>query len=210
MSVSKIDICNIALARLGEAAIRSFDEKNKRARMCDTFFDFSRDQLLVKFDWPFAKKYVEVHPIDAEATGVSVPTGFYVYDLPHDCLIVRDVEPAGSKESWYTMEKKLYCRTPPDSDYEVYVYYTAVVVDTALYSWAFANLLSLLLAVNMCPAITQDKDLFKALSAQYENEKFESWETDANAGNVYKEPDNRPDNDSFVNPDGWVSSDTLE
>ena len=56
MIYSKIGICNLALAAIGEDSIRDFADGNKRARMCDVFYETTRDYLLGQFDWAFARR----------------------------------------------------------------------------------------------------------------------------------------------------------
>lgn len=208
MAVSKIEICNVALAMLGADAIRSFDEKNKRARMSDVFFDFTRDYLLTKFDWPFAKRFVKLQPLDDTVTigGITtdrvVPDGMYPYQLPADCHTPRDMHPPGSKDPWDVMEDVFYCKVEPTEESAVYLYYTSAQIDVSKYSRTFNNLLALGLALKMCPAITQDKQLTAALGEQFAIEQQNAWESDANIGNMYREHDEDPNNDSFVYPDG--------
>jgi len=203
MAVSKIGICNIALAMLGADPIRSFDENNKRARMADVFYDSTRDYLLSKFDWPFARKLLALQPIDAETMGVTVPAGFFLYQLPADCRTPRDVLPSGSRTQWAIMSNMLYCRIDPDSEVEVILKYTKQAADTAIYSDTFINLLALGIAVKMCPAITQDKQLTATLMDQFNVEQANAWESDANIGEEYRKADEQPENDTFVNVDGF-------
>ena len=197
MAVSKIEICNVALAALGADAIRSFDEKNKRARMADVFFDFTRDHLLAKFDWSFARKYAKIQPL----SGVTTPEGLYAYQIPNDCHTPRDIAPRGSKTRWMVMGNVLYCETDPDSGMDVMLYYTYRVIDTSKFPSVFNDLLALGLAVKMGPAITQDKALVGVLTDQFRLEQQNAWEFSANIGNDYREFDEDPNNDSFVYPD---------
>jgi hypothetical protein len=201
MAVSKVEICNIGLGMLGADSIRSFEENNKRARMADTFFDFTRDYLLSKFDWPFAKKYMKLQPLAASKDRED-PEGWNPYQIPNDCHAPRDLAPKGSKTPWFVMGNVLYCTIPLDDDgaSQVYLYYTSAEIDVSKYSRTFNNLLALGLAVKMCPAITQDKALTTALGEQFGVEQVNAWEANANIGNEYREPDERPEFDSFVNP----------
>ena len=202
MAHSKIQICNIALASLGAGPIRAFDEDNKRARMCDVFFDICRDLLLSKFDWPFARKYVQLQQVDAGALLLEVPDSEYVYQLPADCRTPRDLQKRGNDVPWRVMGDKVYCMLEED----VYLFYTSQETNFALFTDTFANLLAMLMAVRMGPALTQDKDLVKSLTAQYGLAQAEAWESDANIGDNYREYDEDPNNDTFVNPDGAVET----
>jgi hypothetical protein len=192
---SKIHICNVALSILGSDSIRSFDESNKRSRMCDVFFDSVRDYLLAKFDWPFARSFAKLQQLDR--TGVDTPTGVYAYQLPTDCITPRDIFPSGSKDWWEVMGTVLFCKKSSD----VYLYYTKREISTGMFSPTFEHLLALGMAVKMGPAIIQDKTILANIANQFNADQRDCWESDANIGNSYRAYDETPDNDSFVNPD---------
>ena len=75
------------------------------------------------------------------------------------------------------------------------------ITSPSSFSDAFVSLLSLAISIKIGPPITQDKKLVSELKAQYISERNEVFESEANIGNDYREYDNDPDNDSFVNPD---------
>lgn len=203
MSYSKIDICNIALALLGADSIRSFDEGNKRSRMCDVFYNLTRDYLLSKFDWPFARSCVLLAELDETSVDNYIPSGFSAYQLPNNCKTPRDVDPPGSKDSWYIMANVLFT----DKTGDIYLHYTKQEVNSALFSDTFSNLVALGIAVRLAPVISQDKALVKVLYDQYRVEQLEAWESDANIGEDYRTHDEDPNNDTFVEPDGYVDPD---
>lgn len=194
MSISKIAICNIALAALGEDSIRSFDESNKRSRMADVFFDPVKNYLLSQYDWAFARKFAALQKL----SDVEVPAGYYKYQLPADCERVRDLWPKGSDEWWEIHGDTLMCKQSESA----YIYYTSVGLDPTKFPATFSMLVSTLLAVKMSPAITQDSKVTNSLYSQYKNEVKECWAVDANEGNDYIPHDGDPHNDSFVNPGG--------
>jgi len=200
MADSKIHICNTALAATGSNAIRSFDEDNKRARMADVFFESIKRYLLSRFDWPFARKFAKLQPL----ADVVTPAGIYAYALPSECMTPRDMHPPGSRDYWDVQGRVLLCKIPPEDETEVFLYYTADVTDSTLFSYTFANLLSIALAVRMSPALTQDDALTAILQQQYEIEMREVWESDANIGNDYRTYDETPDNDTFVSAGNGV------
>ena len=164
--------------------------------MCDAFYDYTRDYLLSKFDWTFARKLQKLNEV---VLTTPVPSGTYAYELPNDCKVPRDVHPLGSRESWLVMGNQLYCKIPPETG--VYLYYTYLQTDTSTYPETFSNLLSLGLAARICAPITQDKKLAKLMYEMYQTEILEVMEVDSNIGNVQPANDNNPDADSFVNPE---------
>jgi len=195
---SKIGICNIALAAIGEDSIRDFDEGNKRARMCDVFYETTRDYLLAQFNWPFARSRQLVQKL-AEAENY-IPEGTYPYALPADCHQPIDLYPEGSMQNWEVMGREMYC--PYDSEeVEVILVYTRYEVNPTKFSAQFSNLLGLALAVRICPSLTQDKELTKTLFQQYEVISRDAWGVDASVGNKHLHNNENPQFDPFVDPD---------
>jgi len=189
----------MALGIMGEDAIRSFDDGNKRARMADVFYDITRDYVLTQFDWPFARKQLQLNML-AESPD-WVPDGTYAYQLPTDCMQPIDVLPEGSHPDWEVRGKVLFGKF--DEDYEVILLYTRTVLDETLFSVPFANLLATALAVRLIPSLTADKDLAKNIFAQFELEKVEAWANGANVGSKQPSNDNNADYDSFIYPDEY-------
>lgn len=208
MSVSKVDICNSALGLLGADRIRSVDEDNKRARMCDRFYESAKAYLLARFDWPFAKKLKKLQPLAVDEDDQI--EGRYEYALPSDCITPRDLYPPGGRNWWEIMGKTLICRVSPDSDTEVILMYTGRVEDVTYFTDTFVNLLALSIAVRIAPSITQDEALAKSLYGQYQTELRDAWESDANVGNDYRAYNEDPNNDSFVYPDGVYPTDQYD
>lgn len=206
MAKSKVGICNISLAMLGAEEIRTFDEDNKRARMCDVFYDVVREYLLSRFDWPFARVFAKLKMLDQDA--YPAPDGCVSFQLPTNCLTPRDIHPVGGKTKWEIAGDKLYVSYElagdgTDED-TVGLYYTSNEDNPGLFSSTFAMLLSTTLAVKICPAITQDDKLTTVLMGQAENETKNAWESDANIGNDYRAFNEDPNNDTFVYPDGHL------
>ena len=198
MSYSEVGICNIALATIGEAAIRDFDEDNKRARMCQTLYRATRDYILTKFDWPFARSNAVLNQVTV-AEG-SLPDGVCAYQLPNDCKTPRSLYPYGSRQRWEISGDKLITNCNREVG-TVRLYYTAQEINVTLFSDTFANLLALGLATRLAPVLTQDKQLTRTIYDQYNAEQRECWESDANIGNGYREYDENPNADTFVDPD---------
>lgn len=191
MAYSQVSISNLALATLGEDSIRSFDESNKRARMCEVFFTPTKDYLLSKFDWPFARKYAKLQQLQLEEG--SYVEGEYVYAIPNDCRTPRRIYPSVKRTTWNVRGQTIITYVEIEG-----LYYTQQEVQTNNFSDSFVNLLALGMAVRLCPALTQDKKLAATLYQQYKLELSDAWETEANVGNTYRSPDNDPNMDSFI------------
>lgn len=89
---SIVDICNLALSRLGDAAtVSSIDppEGSVQAQHCARFYAVAVREALDAFDWNFATKRATL----ARYANAVVPPGFqFGYALPTDLLHVIRIE----------------------------------------------------------------------------------------------------------------------
>lgn len=196
MGTSKIDICNVALNLIGENRIRSFDEDNIRARMCDRLYDSSRNYLMSLFDWPFCRAFKGLQVLDMPEA--DVPTGYIPYQIPSDCVTAIDVHPKGTNIRWFQSGEILYVACT-----NAQLYYTVRIENSKKFSEQFTNLISEHLASRLCMPIKKDKTFAKELYGVYNSSLNTAQAIEANIGSEYREADERPEKDSFVNPDGY-------
>lgn len=82
----EVAICNMALYELGSDSISSLTDDNERARLCNHFYEQTRDEVLVmtRSGWNCAKKRINLSSYN------TVPSFDYDYKfrLPDDCLRV--------------------------------------------------------------------------------------------------------------------------
>lgn len=86
---TEVDICNLALGKLGdEANLHSIDppEGSTQADHCARWYPLARDKALQSFPWSFATRSVEL-PKLLEPTA----DGLNAFDLPAKCLRVLEV-----------------------------------------------------------------------------------------------------------------------
>jgi len=93
MATDKVQICNMALARIGVSQfIANLDtEKSNEAINCNLFYDQAVDFALRDFDWNFSRRIVAL----SLAAGDAAPNWTYKYSYPGDCLFARAVVPLG-------------------------------------------------------------------------------------------------------------------
>jgi len=195
MSQSPVGICNLALALIGKEPIRNFtDEHNERARMCERFYEATRDRILGAFDWGFARKLAKLQKV--VDPNLVIPTNWYAYQLPADCKAPRDVHPPGNRQRWRITGDMVLVPLDP-----VYLWYTALVEDASLFSDGFIDMLSIGLAEKLCMPLTHDKALKHELRNDFREAELNAHDDDANAGSEYREYDSNPNNDTFVNAD---------
>lgn len=95
MTTTKVSICNEALSMIGAKAIQSFDDNTDNARRCASIYDSTRRALLRMHPWSFAKKRVQLAPVNTHpAFGYA-----NAFPLPKNLIRVYD-----SGEQNYEME----------------------------------------------------------------------------------------------------------
>lgn len=81
---SETDLCNDALAQIGENEITAIDDETVNANRCLRFLPGVRDEILRKHLWNFAMKRVT----PALSATAPVSRFSYAYAIPADCLRV--------------------------------------------------------------------------------------------------------------------------
>jgi hypothetical protein len=86
--LSQVEICNLAIARLGETKqITDITEAGRAASMCNLHYDHVREMALARGDWNFARKR---ETLTAES-GDPPDEWEYQYQVPSDCLAARKI-----------------------------------------------------------------------------------------------------------------------
>lgn len=91
---SEVDICNLAVANLGDSAtISTIDppEGSPQAEHCSIFYPMARDALLQEEPWTFATKRLKLSLLTVEW-----PVWGYCYGKPIDCLNMRSIVAASA------------------------------------------------------------------------------------------------------------------
>jgi len=190
---SEIDICNIALAKIGADAIRSFDENNKRARICQRLYISKRDQLLFRMDWAFARGFAILHQVDTKTTGLVVPDEVYVFSAPADLIVPRRIIELSDKHWWRLQGEYIWVYRAIDT---LSLYYTRQETNVKKFSEVFKSTLAAGLAVELAAAIAKSSSLARTLFQQYQTEYLISCANDGNIGSEYPTLDR--EGDSFI------------
>lgn len=144
--LTKIDLCSMALLKLGEKPIQSLSEDTTAAKLGRTLIDFVIDTLLAMHPWRFACR---------EYTLVRNENGEFV--IPSDILRIV-------KANARVMDNKILSEAPS-------VEITAIrrMSPDAFPSY-FASLVATKLAVEFCIPLTSDQTVFRTMVALYESE----------------------------------------
>lgn len=91
---SEVDICNLALAYLGDSAtVASIDppEGSAQSEHCARFYPVARDTLLSAHAWSFATRYEVMTQLQSQAPGWQ-----FAYVRPNDALTILEVLQEGA------------------------------------------------------------------------------------------------------------------
>ena len=159
---SEIDICNLALLRLGtRSSIASFSEGSVEANACARIYGLLRDMLLSSHPWTFATRRVELASL-----GRPPPQWHCRYAYPSDCLHIRQLHPpkgehkvppfliAGDVDDLGNPIKVILCNVPAAQ-----LTYTARMEATDMFPSHFIEALAWMIAAELANALTGDDAL---------------------------------------------------
>jgi hypothetical protein len=152
---SVVEICNMALADVGDIFIESLADTSKEARRCSVAYNPARRGLLRAFDWNFARARVELAPlVAAPAFGFSA-----AFQLPSECMRVLSV--VGDPE--WTVEG----RTILAAGDALQIIYTRDVTDPNQFDALFIRALATRLAADIAYSLAPSKELVQNLEAKH-------------------------------------------
>lgn len=168
-----VTVCNMALMRIGHSdTISDITEASNEARICNVFYEFTRDQVLRDFSWPFATKRSTLALLAEDA-----PTSWaYAYTVPSDCIFVRGIVMEGQRTQrpddvtpFEVNGRKLY------TDQELAeLIYTYRVEDLSLWDSQAISALAWLLASELATALKVKPDLAAYARQMYQKAQGEA------------------------------------
>lgn len=160
-TLTDAEICNVALARVGQREfIDDLNDASAQAQVCKALFTAARDAVLESFAWPFATRRATL----ALLAGATRDSWGYVYVLPSDCVAVRYVyagtrNPASDERIAYAREIADDANGNPTvhvlltDQIDAVLVYTALISVTALYPPLFVDALAWRLAADLALAL---------------------------------------------------------
>lgn len=193
MSLSAVQICNLALMKVGDVSISALTDSSKEARACNVFYPAMRDELLQSHPWNFALKRAD---ISAQVTTTPAFEWDYAYTLPTNPLCLRVWELYGSEAEWVVEDGELLTNQEED----IFVRYIAQITDTGKFSPAFCNCLAQRLGAELATKLADDKKLREMLLAELNRYYLPlAYELNAMEGNRPKTEGEKPlDQSSFT------------
>lgn len=160
--MTDVQICNLALARLGDAKISSLSDATAQAQYCTLFYTQTVQELQTDLDWQFCRKL-------ATATADAAPPAFgYAnrFPLPADFLRLLRVNGIDEDENfskWEIIGGFIHTSlTGP-----IQLDYLANVTTPTSFPPVFVELLTAKLAAHLALPLTGSKELFAQMAQIY-------------------------------------------
>lgn len=153
---SAVEVCNIALGKLGEPRITSLTDDTRTARDCNAHYEFVRRRELRKHIWNFAKTRVILAP-DSAAPAFEYD---YQFSLPSDWIRTH---PRVEDTDWVTEGRKIYTNLSDTLE----LLYIRDVEDVNQWDTLFLEVVACSLAVDLAEPLTQSSAKKNTMSQEY-------------------------------------------
>lgn len=163
--ITKINICNLALAQLGQSPISSLEQENEKARRLNLFYAPVRDEVLRTHNWAFAAVEEPLALLEEQADA----QGRFVYKYPAEALFIRRVFATNRARLPFQefFRPDLQSRVIVTPAQQAYGEYTRRITDENLFDAAFIKSFSLALACDLAVSLTADTQLAAQLLQKY-------------------------------------------
>lgn len=179
---SAVDICNLALQRLGAKTITSLSDDSTAARECNRVYEHARDSELRAHPWSFARARASL------AADSTDPAFGYAkqYTLPADFLRLL---PTRDQQDLQIEGGKILT----DDGAPLKIVYIKRETDTNKFDQLFVDLLVARIARDLAEKITQSNQKISNAQAFYEEMRKE-----ARRVNAFERPALEPPQDSWI------------
>lgn len=157
-----VDICNLALAKIGTQVISSLGDSTQQARYCKRFYLQTLSEVLDDpYPWNFAKHRVTL----SRSTTPPDSEWLYAYQLPSDFIRLLKLnawEPGAPDKNWNISGRMIHT-----DDEIAEIHYIRLVTDVSSFSPKFIEAVSVKLASNIVTPLTKDRGAQFSLLEQY-------------------------------------------
>lgn len=147
---SLVDLCNLALLRIGGETITDLDEPSATATACRLLVGPARDGVLRAHPWRFAEAAVRLARLGSAAGDGLLEPGWLAYALPGDCLAPRRL---GEGQPFRVRGATLLTPAEP-----AVLIYTARIDDPGRFDPLFITALAARLAADLVMPLQGDRD----------------------------------------------------
>ena len=175
---TEVSICSNALRRLGDDPITSLTDDTERARLCNSFYEDSRDAVLRSHPWNFAitrasLAKLSTAPAYGFANQFALPTNPY-------CLRVLGME---YEDYIFKVENvATHGRVLLTDEATANIIYVARITDTNLFDAMFVDVLTQKLAVDLAYPVTNSTTLQTQMQKVFEKKLSEARSIDGQEG----------------------------
>lgn len=175
---TEVSICSNALRKLGDDPITSLTEDTERARLCNAFYESSRDSLLRSHPWNFAITRATLTQLSTTpAYGFS-----YQYALPTDPYCLRVLEMEYQDYIFKIENLATEGRVLLSDESTAKILYIGRITDTALFDSLFVDTLTAHLSVKLAYPITNSTSLQLQMHKLYQAKLSEARSVDGQEG----------------------------
>jgi hypothetical protein len=185
LATSPVDVCNIALKRLGADAIVDFSEGSSRASLCSQIYQTTVDRILREFEWNFAQFRVTL------AQRADVPAFGYqhMYSLPTVpyCVKVNETDPSDAEydvENSADVAGVVQGKVLVTDENQMRIRYTGRIVDVTQWDSSFTDAVAADLAVQMAYPLTENAGLAKEMTSWAANSLQHARSVDSQEGST--------------------------
>tara|TARA_Y100001951_G_C11281173_1_gene265474 strand:- start:851 stop:1450 length:600 start_codon:yes stop_codon:yes gene_type:complete len=157
VSTSNVEICNLALTKIGEEPITALTEDSKAGRLCNLHFNRTRNMTLRAHNWNFAIKRSDL------AKSTTTPEFKFTaqFALPDDLIRLLDTNLVNDQD--YKVEGKfILC-----SSDTLKIKYVAEMLDPSYFDELFIEALSCKLAAELAIPLADNVSLAEFMYQQY-------------------------------------------
>ena len=175
---TEVSICSNALRKLGDDPITSLTEDTERARLCNAFYESSRDSLLRSHPWNFAITRATLAQLST-----TPAYGFaYQYALPTDPYCLRVLEMEYQDYIFKIENLATVGRVLLSDESTAKILYVGRITDTALFDSLFVDTLTAHLSVKLAYPITNSVTLQAQMQKLYQLKLSEARSVDGQEG----------------------------
>ena len=175
---TEVSICSNALRRLGDSPITSLTEDSERGRLCNAFYEPSRDAILRSHTWNFAINRANLAKLS------TAPAFEYAnqFALPTDPFCLRVLKMEFEDYEFKIENLAGQGRVLLTDEGEAKIIYIARVTDPSLFDSMFVDVLTAKLAVDLAYPVTNSTTLQAQMQKLFERKLSEARSLDSTEG----------------------------
>lgn len=177
---TEVSICSNALRRLGDSPITSLTEDSERARLCNAFYEPSRDAVLRSHTWNFAITRASLAKL-SDAPAFEYANQFA---LPTDPFCLRVLKMEFEDYEFKIENLAGQGRVLLTDEGTANIIYIARITDPSLFDSMFVDVLTSKLTVDLAYPITNSTTLQAQMQRIYERKLSEARSLDSTEGST--------------------------